>query len=197
MKLTIQSIIRFEQLRNKPFSSIDYTDIEDLKYILYAVEYDGTATYEVFSEAMRTGGRIFESSISKLKKDIEVQLQFQPQSKEKGNPDDPVFIKDIIPILILEGMDADYVLNKMPFSDIPMYLDAYDKIRREKMESERLWTYLSMQPHLTKKLKPEDICPFPWEAERIKEEADRNIRENEEAFNRAMQMKFNKKWQVD
>ena len=53
--------------------------------------------------------------------------------------------------------------------DLPLLINAYDQKKKEQMESSRLWTYLTILPHIeSKKIKsPVDLFPFPWEIEEI------------------------------
>ncbi len=43
--------------------------------------------------------------------------------------------------------------------------DRQERINREDWARARLMACLSMQPHLTKRLRPQELLPFPWEQE--------------------------------
>ena len=68
----------------------------------------------------------------------------------------------------------------MELCDLPLYIKAYEKKRKEEMESGRMWTYLTILPHIdARKMKNgvKDLILFPWEeAER---EAEKEINEIE------------------
>lgn len=54
-RLTIKTIIRWEQMREKSFSQVDYTDKEDVESLLYAMYITGDKpgyTFEVFREVL-------------------------------------------------------------------------------------------------------------------------------------------------
>lgn len=56
---------------------------------------------------------------------------------------------------------------------MPLFIAAYQTNRKELMESDRLWTYLTILPHVDGKKLPSarDLYPFPWEEEEMMEEA--------------------------
>jgi hypothetical protein len=75
-------------------------------------------------------------------------------------------------LIVMGGMDARYVMREMTVEDMLMFVKALDDKQRQEAESQRLWTYLSMLPHVDgKKLNtPQKLLMFPWEVEtRVKE----------------------------
>ena len=80
----------------------------------------------------------------------------------------------------MAGLDAHYALNEMELCDFPLYIEAYEKKRREEMESARMWTYLTILPHIdVRKMKngAKDLIIFPWEE--VEKEAEKEINETE------------------
>ena len=83
-------------------------------------------------------------------------------------------------------------MDEMDISDIPVFIEAYEKKKREEMEASRLWTFLSVAPHIdTKKIRSvEDFFLFPWEIEGKKKKAEAEMNANTELFGRFMSGEF-------
>lgn len=169
MRLTIKAIIRWEQFRDKPFARFSYSDEKDINAILYVCDIDSveSKTFEDFTK---------ELSVAKSKelafvfhRESLIMSQFQKKREKESSENEekttePPFIKDIVPLLIMSGLDASYALNEMSLCDLPIFIHAYEKRQRDTMEQSRLWTYFNVSPYLSKDIKsPKDFYPFPWE----------------------------------
>lgn len=197
-RLTIKAIIRWEQMTNKSFSLMDYTDREDIEALFYTIYLDEVKTeytFEVFRQALEDE-RFMNAMFSDLGKIMGIAIQFQKQtapsdiSNTEGDPN-PVKVSEIISTLIMSGLDAGYVLNEMEFCDLPMYVEAYERQKKERMEESRMWTYLSMLPHIdAKKMKngAKDLITFPWEEEEMLKESQRAIKEDADRFEEFMNL---------
>lgn len=184
--LTIKAIIRWEQLRKKSFSLMDYTSKDDVDALLYTTTIcnnDGMMyTFDIFRHTL-SNEKLIKEMVSKLERETAVLSQFQKKQEKAviGNTDDsPETIADIVSALILAGLDAHYVLNEMELCDLPLYIEAYEKKRKEDMESARMWTYLTILPHIdARKMKngAKDLIIFPWEE--VEREAEKEINETE------------------
>lgn len=196
-RLTIKTIIRWEQMREKSFSQVDYTDKEDVESLLYAMYITGDKpgyTFEVFREVL-ADERFINAMSSDLGRIMEIVAQFQKKItiSDIGNAEgSPEYIGSIVSTLIMAGLDAHYALNEMELCDLPIYIESYEKKRKEEMESNRLWTFFTMMPHIdAKKMKngAKDLIIFPWEEEEAKIEAERAINEGMEKFENFMNTK--------
>lgn len=184
--LTIKAIIRWEQLRKKSFSLMDYTSKDDVDALLYTTTIcnnDGIMyTFDIFRHTL-TNEKLIKEMISKLERETAMLSQFQKKQEKAdiGNTDvSPETIADIVSTLILSGLDAHYALNEMELCDLPLYIEAYERKRKEDMESARMWTYLTILPHIdAKKMKngAKDLIVFPWEE--VEREAEKEINETE------------------
>ena len=181
ISLNIKSIIRTEQFLKKPFGEIDYTDESDLKAMLYCVVLCNNSVQFTYEEFLNLNEKLFAEMIKEFEKNSKILAQFQSESKSNNDNVKPSFLGDLVAMLILEGIDADYALNEMQLSDLTMYIEAYERKKKEQMESSRLWTYFSILPHVDgKKLKsPVDLYPFPWELEGIEERAKEALTKGE------------------
>lgn len=195
-RLTIKAIIRWEQMRGKSFSLVDYADKEDIEsllYVMYITSDKPEYTFEVFKQVM-SDERYMNAMSSDLGRIMEVVAQFQKKvvpdlGSTEGSPE---YIGNIVYALIMAGLDAHYALNEMELCDLPLYLEAYERKRKEEMESSRMWTYFTMLPHIdARKMKngARDLIIFPWEEEEARKEAERAIREDAARFEELMKTK--------
>jgi len=204
LKLSIKSIIKWEQLTSKSFNNINYSDNDEMMKLLYCMvlcNNDELFDYEEFNQLIenkKLSKEIF-TKFSKILKNIE---QFTEKSESKIEEDEQVedsinevqFIKDIAALLIIQGgLGADYVMNEMEITDISYYMKAYNNRIKEQMESNRLWCYMSILPHIDshKCDSPSKFYPFPWEIETIKKEEKQTIQSVKDEFE--MMMKNNNK----
>lgn len=198
--LNIKSIIRFEQLTGKPFTGIDYTSEDDAHNLLYAVVLSNNDIMMSMDEfrLVIQNNKILGEITYELKKHGDVVQQFVKEGKaDKQVSENDIhdsFVKDIVSVLILSGVDANFIYN-LWICDLPMLIDAYERIKREKMESERLWTYFTILPHVdNKKLKSaQEMYPFPWEMEEIERTKKKSLDNTLEKFNKFIngEVKFN------
>ena len=186
-RLTIKAIIRWEQLRGRSFSLMDYTDREDivaLLYTAYITEHGGNYTQEVFSQVLMDE-KLFAAMSSEVGRVMEVISQFSRKNGNSVSETDtsttPDTIGSIVSTLIMSGLDAHYALNEMELQDLPLYIEAYENKRKDEMENARLWTYLTILPHIDAKAMEngaKDLITFPWE-QKPKEETEINDAEVE------------------
>lgn len=196
IKLSIKAIIRAEQMLLKPFTEIDYTNIDDLTKLLYCavlVNNRVLLTFEEFQN-IAENEKQFASMIKELEKANKVLEQFA-RSDEQGSggiQDAPQYIKDLAGMLIMSGLDAHFVLDEMEISDIPVFIEAYEK------RNVKIWRppgfglfCLSPPPYRYKKIRSvEDFFLFPWEVEAKKKKAEAEMNTNIELFNRFMSGEF-------
>ena len=190
IKLNIKSIIKFEQLTNKPFSLIDYTSEEDVSKLLYCIvlsNNDCQFTYSQFLQLLDSK-KISKNLFEQFQTVCEVFNQFKNTGTEEENTRDTVegkesrgtYVKDLAALLVIQGgLDVNYVLNELSLNDIPLYIQALNDKQRERMEEQRLWTFISILPHVdSKKLKtPADLYPFPWELKEKEIEREKHVEE--------------------
>lgn len=184
IRLSIKAIIRAEQMLSKPFTEIDYTNVEELTKLLYCTVLSNNPVLFSFEEfqAIAENEKQFVAMIKEIEKVNSVLEQFTQSNKSASGNDlaEPQYIKDLAGMLIVSGLDAHYIMEEMEISDIPVLIEAYEKKRREEMEASRLWTFLTIAPHIdTKVIKSvKDLILFPWEAEEEREKAEQAIKDN-------------------
>ena len=135
-----------------------------------------------------------DNLIAAFSSEMEFLNQFQHQEEEKEDNESTVQedtsspgkdktlpLSSVIPILVYDcHLDIDYVLDRMPYTDIEMYVNYSISKKREAMEEQRFWTYLQMAPHIdSKKIKgPEDLIEFTWEKNKKKNEIKKAMDDN-------------------
>lgn len=84
------------------------------------------------------------------------------ETDEDTSPD----FTSIAGMLVVEGgLSPSYVMDTMELWEIPAFLDSLDRKKREALEHQRLFTWMTMMPHLSSDSvgSPEELLPFPWE----------------------------------
>lgn len=166
MKLTMQSIIRWEQLNNIPFSDLEYDNEQHVVSMFYVCQSYKDKTLIEFKESLSDDD--LKTMIADFETEIAIQAQFQPKATPKLNEgevqsDEAPMMSDTISQLVMAGLDASFVLHEMELCDLPVYIKAYDTKTKNDLTTQRLWAFIQLIPHLEKGTEPQDICPFPWE----------------------------------
>lgn len=169
IKMTIKSVIRWEQLNQKTFSDINYNDETEIVSLFYVCSPSREDTsFKEFRETLKV--REVKRMIKDFQNQTAITAQFQTinqsatkKAKEEQSPQPKIFIKDVVTTLIMHGLDANFALNEMDLCDLPLFQNAMDKKIKDQLTTQRLWTFLQLSPHLEKGTKPEDIQSFAWE----------------------------------
>lgn len=197
--LTIKAIIRWEQLRKKSFSLMDYTDKDDVDSLLYTATICNNEgemyTLDVFRQIL-SNEELTRKMVHALERETAVLRQFQKEQEVTDlnkNETNPAMIGELVSTLVLSGLDAHYALEEMELCDLPMYIEAYDRKKKEELENNRFWTYFNILPHIDgKKLpSPRDLYSFPWEELEDIKEAERALEEDADIFNLFMENGIN------
>lgn len=205
LKLNIKSIVLYERLTGESFSQFSPTTekVLPLLYCVLVANNDFTTTFEDTVEYLFSDQEFLSDITRKLENLLKFQGQFarnfikDDTEEEKVDNSDPVFVSQLIPILISDcGLSIEYVMSEMNYLDIDDYIHYRDERYRSDMEDKRFWTYLSMLPHIdSKKCKIESLIEFPWEKKRKKKEALETIKRDRAKFEEFMKsgsLKVNK-----
>lgn len=189
LKLNIKSIINYERLTGKPFSEFSGSeeDVLPLLYCMLVSNNDFKRTYEETIEFLFTDEKFVEEINSRLQQIFLFESQFfnqevnkelpsqnNTQNKEESNK---VFIHQLVPILVMDcNLAINYVLNEMHYSEIDSYIKYRDDKNKNRLEEKRLFTYLTIMPHINaKKLTVNELLPFSWEKEEKEKEGLKTI----------------------
>ena len=186
VKLNIKAITIAEKMLGKPFSEINLFADEDAEVLLYAMvlaNNDEVLTIGGFRKLIKNSKRK-----KKLLKEVDAVLsvvkQFDdrplnpPQGDLPDGGNEKVFVSEIAALLIVRGgVSAHYVMYEMDLYEMNALMKSIEEEKRQGMEEKRLWTYLSILPHIDgKKIKSvSDFYPFPWEVEAKESDAKKDI----------------------
>lgn len=193
INLNIKSIVLYEKLTQESFSLFDgrISKIIPLLYCMLVANNDYNESYEDTVKYLFNDERLMKELGERLEKQMKFQSQFKSPFKEeeinlsdKSNDtsnDKQVFITQMIPILVVDcGLDINYVLNEMQYTDIDLYIRYKDDKEKTKLEEKRLFTYLTVLPHIDSKKCPiENFLPFQWEEKEKKEKGLKEIEMNQ------------------
>lgn len=185
IRLNIRSIILYEAFTDKSFMKfkLDEENILPLLYSSIIANNDWRHTFDDTVKTVFDDLDTFKILLDKLKTELEFIQQFnQVKDNENNNGDnkdeDTIKVADIVPILVKEcNLDINYVMNDMLYTEVSNYIKY--KLQRDKLklEEKRLFTYLTVVPHIdSKKCSLQQFLPFEWEME---EKKKRNLVEIE------------------
>lgn len=195
INLNLAAFVRWEQLSNRSFATLDYGDEDDLLRLLYCAcngNVEGKHPFERFVTVLKRSPEELASAIRELQEQNAFVAQFQrnnPEEQAPSSDEDPERLGAIVSRLIIQGgMPPQYVLEEMPLQDLSMYAEALSEKFKQEQEQARLWTFIQIQPHIEKgKIKtPKDLYRFPWEERAIAARAAdelKHLRETATEFN--------------
>ena len=175
IKLNIKSIITAEKLLGKSFGQFNLEDAEQwlvLSYAMVVSNNEETFTLDTFRKLTKNK-RMMSEIIQGIKKEFEYIEQFKGKEEVKTDGQSDISITEVAGMMIANGIEPAFVYE-MRTTEITDILQAIEDRKKEKMESDRFWTYFVMAPHIdTKKVKsPEALITFPWEMAEKKNKQD-------------------------
>lgn len=195
LKINLDAAIRWEKMSDRPFTTLDYGDEEDLMRLCYCatIAADPTidTTYAAYRKAFETSQKVSKATLQEIKRLNAFMSQFQTVKLDQDVKideitEEPERIERVASYLIVTGgMDAHYVLCDMPFEYIQLFVEGVAERTRQQMENDRFWTWLLLKPHDVKNAYPDprQLMTFPWEKASIEAEAARNIERHKEEIN--------------
>lgn len=189
LKLNIKSLILFEKLTKTPFQKFNGSieQVIPLLYCLIIANNDFKETYEDTIKYLFSDEVILKDLSNKLEKLLKFEEQFGIQNNETKNEDiaasneaKPIYISQLIPILVSDcNLDINYIMNEMSYTEIDSYIHYRDTKYKNGLEEKRLFTYLSILPHIdSKKCSIQQLLPFDWEIEQKKENGLKTIEQH-------------------
>lgn len=170
IRLSMRSIIRWEQLHNKTFSELNYNNEDEVIALFYTctLSENGTQSLENFRKNLTK--EVAATMVHKFEKYTSLITQFQekaqntPTSDNKVSPSKPTYIKDAVAKLVMNGLDAHFALNEMELCDLQIFLSALEEGTKDKMELQRHNLFWILRPNLSDKVRsPKDLYSFSWE----------------------------------
>lgn len=172
-KLTLRAVLLFEKLTARSFSSLSILDEEDAVTLLYCLqrceEGGSVLPLDVWKQVLESEsvkGELYARLERTLEAMIPLSLPEGASPTEETDEDTSPDFTSIAGMLVVEGgLSPSYVMDTMELWELPALLDALDRKKREALEHQRLFTWMTMMPHLSSDSvgSPEELLPFPWE----------------------------------
>lgn len=174
-KLTLRAVLLFEKLTARSFSSLSILDEEDAVTLLYCLqrceEGGSVLPLDVWKQVLESES-VKSGLYARLEHTLEAMIPLSFTSSEgatsaevEDNGDAPDFTSIAGMLVVDGGLSPSYVMDTMELWEIPAFLDALDRKKKEHLEHQRLFTWMTMMPHLSSDSvgSPEELLPFPWE----------------------------------
>lgn len=172
-KLTLRAVLLFEKLTARSFSSLSILDEEDAVILLYCLqrceEGGSVLPFEVWKQVLESES-VKGALYARLERTLEAMIPLSlPEGTAPTEGTDEATSPDFTAIagmLVVDGgLSPSYVMDTMELWEIPALLDALDRKKKEHLEHQRLFTWMTMMPHLSSDSvgSPEELLPFPWE----------------------------------
>lgn len=179
-KLTLRAVLLFEKLTARSFSSLSILDEEDAVTLLYCLqrceEGGSVLPLDVWKQVLESES-VKSELYARLERTLEAMIPLSlPEGTsptEETDEDTSPDFTSIAGMLVVEGgFSPSYVMDTMELWELPALLDALDRKKKEHLEHQRLFTWMTMMPHLSSDSvgSPEELLPFPWE------QAEKNAR---------------------
>ena len=179
-KLTLRAVLLFEKLTVRSFSSLSILDEEDAVTLLYCLqrceEGGSVLPLDVWKQVLESES-VKSELYARLERTLEAMIPLSlPEGTsptEETDEDTSPDFTSIAGMLVVEGgFSPSYVMDTMELWELPALLDALDRKKKEHLEHQRLFTWMTMMPHLSSDSvgSPEELLPFPWE------QAEKNAR---------------------
>ena len=195
-RLTVRAVVMFENMTGVRINDAGRSaDPELAAKLLYCCLAAGGLDMPYEKALPLLAGPAGERWTEQLADENEMDRQFAPPADGDGGDasdaggdnktgeakaENEPWTRDIVPILVKDcGLDIQYVLDDMRYTDIPLFLRYREQRMRAETEDKRLWTYLITAPHLNpkKRVTPESFLPLPWEKEKKILEFKKNEKE--------------------
>lgn len=181
-RLTVRAVVMFENMTGVRINDAGRSaDPELAAKLLYCCLAAGGLDIPYEKALPLLAGPAGERWTEQLAAENEMDRQFAPPADDNGGDEtdgsdarsdarDDVkaesepWTRDIVPVLVKDcGLDIQYVLDDMKYTDISVFLRYREQRMRAETEDKRLWTYLVAAPHFNprKKVTPETFLPLP------------------------------------
>ena len=168
--ITVRDLLRYERLLGRSL----FADEPDGATLIYCTTPEAYTRYTLDEWSRTTLGA--SAFMAKEAKELARELASLQQYSKVEARDERLEVReeqaevrtltDVVTELLTEGVvPADYLLERAELWELTIYIDATQRKRQQRLERERLWSYMGLLPHIdSKKIKrPEDLIPFSWD----------------------------------
>ena len=168
--ITVRDLLRYERLLGRSI----FADEPDGATLIYCTTPEAYTRYTLEEWSRTTLGA--SAFMAKEAKELARELASLQQYSGLDVRDERLEVReekaevrtltDVVTELLTESVvPADYLLERAELWELTIYIDATQRKRQQRLERERLWTYMGLLPHIdSKQIKsPEDLLPFAWD----------------------------------
>lgn len=168
--ITVRDLLRYERLLGRSI----FADEPDGATLIYCTTPEAYTRYTLEEWSRTTLGA--SAFMAKEAREVARELASLQQYSGLDTRDERLEIReeqsevrtltDVVTELLTEGVvPADYLLERAELWELTIYIDATQRKRQQRLERERLWSYMGLLPHIDSKQikRPEDLIPFSWD----------------------------------
>lgn len=170
--ITIRDLLRYERLLGRSI----FADEPDGATLIYCTTPEAYTRYtlEEWSRTTLGASAFMAKEAKELARELASLQQYSgldardERSEVREEQSEVRTLTDVVTELLTESVvPADYLLERAELWELTIYIDATQRKRQQRLERERLWSYMGLLPHIdTKKIKrPEELLPFSWDEE--------------------------------
>lgn len=167
--ITVRDLLRYERLLGRSI----FADEPDGATLIYCTTPEAYTRYtlEEWSRTTLGASAFMAEEAKELARELSALQQYskveeEANSQEPTDSQQPRTLTDVVTELLTESVvPADYLLERAELWELTIYIDATQRKRQQRLERERLWSYMGLLPHIDSKQikRPEDLIPFAWD----------------------------------
>lgn len=170
--ITVRDLLRYERLLGRSI----FAEEPDGATLIYCTTPEAYTRYtlEEWSRTTLGASAFMAEEARELARELAALQQYSKvEARDEGlevrdEKSEVRTLTDVVTELLTESVvPADYLLERAELWELTIYIDATQRKRQQRLERERLWSYMGLLPHIdSKKIKrPEDLLPFAWDEE--------------------------------
>lgn len=165
--ITVRDLLRYERLLGRSI----FDDEPDGATLIYCTTPEAYTRYtlEEWSRTTLGASAFMAREARELARELASLQQYsrvEARDEERDEEADVRTLTDVVTELLTESVvPADYLLERAELWELTIYIDATQRKRQQRLERERLWSYMGLLPHIDSKQikRPEDLIPFSWD----------------------------------
>lgn len=167
--ITVRDLLRYERLLGRSI----FADEPDGATLIYCTTPEAYTRYtlEEWSRTTLGASAFMAREAKELARELSAlqqysSLEIRDERLEVREGEEPRTLTDVVTEILTEGVvPADYLLERAELWELTIYIDATQRKRQQRLERERLWSYMGLLPHIDSKQikRPEDLIPFSWD----------------------------------
>lgn len=168
--ITVRDLLRYERLLGRSI----FADEPDGATLIYCTTPEAYTRYtlEEWSRTTLGASAFMAREAQELARELSALQQYSgldtrdERLEVREERSEVRTLTDVVTELLTEGVvPADYLLERAELWELTIYIDATQRKRQQRLERERLWSYMGLLPHIDSKQikRPEDLLPFAWD----------------------------------